>query len=799
MANNTLGTIRGTIEIDYDGAGIVKAVRDTDKAKDSMDRLDRSVSGILSTFRKFAKAAVIAGASSLAFNSSLQLIAGTLAVIAPLVAAGAAALPGILLSAAAAGVVAKVALVGMGDALKAATGDAAEFEEAIKNLAPEAQQFARAWRGALQALKPVQQAIQGAFFTGLGAELNRIVPRVASLQAQAVGVAAAMNRLIREVVQFATSGESIENVRGILSGVNAFLIRIRGSVGPVVSAFISLAAQASGFAGSFGDTVGAVLQRFAVFLRGVDLAGLFERAMPIVQALGEFLRNMGTIVSQLFTIFNVDGANAAGVLGELAGKLATFLESAAGQEALAALGEAMGAISGAAGQVFLTLLQELAPVIVALAPGVAELATQIAAVLVPAIRALSPLLESLAGFLSDNMDWIGPLTIALVAGAAAYRTYTAAVKAWAAIETVASALRLKSVAGWVANTAAIVANRVALVAHAVATAAMRVPILIATAAQWLWNASLYGFPLVWIIAAIVAVIAIVILLVKNWDDVVKFFGKAWEVLKDLFFAGLNYLKSLYTGIWNGIMAYIKFVAEFWMRIFSTLWNWFKAGWQTLIDFIRNLIQLWLRGLQTAALAIRDIVLKIAGFFADMRNAVVERVQALVTLIKGLPGRLLTALGNIGRLLYNKGRDIIQGFINGIRDMIGRVRDAARNVVSAVTDFLPGSPAKRGPLSGRGYALLRARRMMADLARGIQDASGMPVTAMAGAIRPVAAVASTTGSGASTTTISNNTTGGDVNIGEVNVRGILDPTDPTAARRIAATIHDAVETYKKEYM
>jgi len=798
MANNTLGTIRGTIEIDYDGAGIVRAVRDTDKAKDSMDRLDRSVSGILSTFRKFAKAAVIAGASSLAFNSSLQLIAGTLAVIAPLVAAGAAALPGILLSAAAAGIVAKVAFLGMGDALKAASGDAAAFEEAIKNLAPEAQKFARAWRGAGQALKPVQQAIQGTFFSGLGPQVTRIANGLGSLRRAAVGVARMFNLLAREGAN-SIQDIQFEQLEAVLEGVKDFLREINGSIRPVVQGFISMAAQASQFGGALGERVGTALFQFGNFLKSIDVAAVFQRALPVLQALGVFLTNIGSILGSVLTIFNVDGANAAGVLGELAGKLATFLESAAGQEALAALGEAMGAISGAAGQVFLTLLQELAPVIVALAPGVAELATQIAAVLVPAIRTLSPLLESLAGFLSDNMDWIGPLAIALVAGAAAYRTYTAAVKAWAAIETVASALRLKSVAGWVANTAAIVANRVALVAHAVATAAMRVPILIATAAQWLWNASLYGFPLVWIIAAIVAVIAIVILLVKNWDDVVKFFGKAWEVLKDLFFAGLNYLKSLYTGIWNGIMAYIQFVYDFWIRIFTTLWNWFKNGWQTLIDFIRNLIQLWLRGLQTAALAIRDIVLKIAGFFADMRNAVVERVQALVTLIKGLPGRLLTALGNIGRLLYNKGRDIIQGFINGIRDMIGRVRNAAQSVVNAVTDFLPGSPAKRGPLSGRGYALLRARRMMADLARGIQDASQMPVTAMAGAIRPVAAVASTTGSGASTTTITNHTTGGNVSIDRVEVRGVLDPTDPTAARRIAATIHDAVETYKKEYM
>lgn len=801
MANNNLGTIRGTIEIDYDGAGIVKAVRDTDKAKNSMDRLDRSVSTVLTTFRRFSRVAAVSAASSLAVNGGLQLIAGTLAVIGPLMAAGVAALPGIMLAGAAAMGVVKIATLGVSEALKEAGGDAAEFEERIKGLAPEAQNFARAWRGALGVLKPVQQAIQNAFFTGLGSELNRIIPRIASLQAQAVGVASAMNKIIREVFQFAGSSKSIENVRLILSGLNAFLLRIRGSIGPVVAAFINLGAQASAFGATFGERVGAALQRFAVFLNSIDVAAIFERALPILQSLGTFLSSVGSILGNLFTIFNVDGANAAGVLGELASRLATFLDSAQGQQALAALGQAMGAISGSAGQVFLTLLQELAPTIVALAPGVGQLATQIASVLVPALRILGPILEAVATFLSANMDWVGPLALAIVAAAGAYRTYTAAVAAWKAIETAATALRLKSVAAWVSNTAAIVANRVAIAAHAVATAATRVPILLATAAQWLWNASLYGFPLVWILAAIVAVIAIVILLVKNWDTVVKFFGKAWEWLKDIFQKGLDFVIAYWKFVWGLVISYIEFVINFWRLVFTTAWNWLKNGWQTVVNAIKFIIQSWLNGLQIAATFIRDKLRQVAQFFTDMKNAVVQRIADAVTTVKSLPGRITSALGNLGRLLYNKGKDLIQGFINGLLSMIGRVRNAASNIVSAVTDFLPGSPAEEGPLSGRGYALLRARRMMEDLAKGIQDAQGLPVAAMAGAVSPVASAASgglSGGSNGRPSTVVNNTTGGALSIGQVVVRGVFDPTDPAATRQLVGNLHDAIETYKREY-
>ena len=71
-------------------------------------------------------------------------------------------------------------------------------------------------------------------------------------------------------------------------------------------------------------------------------------------------------------------------------------------------------------------------------------------------------------------------------------------------------------------------------------------------------------------------------------------------------------------------------------------------------------------------------------------------------------------------------------------MINAVRNKASSIVHAVTDFLPGSPAKEGPLSGKGYVVLRARRFMNDFAKGINDGSQKPSAALLGAINPTGA-------------------------------------------------------------
>lgn len=835
--NHSLGTIRGTIEIDYDGAGIVRAIKDTDKVKKSHVDLDKSTSRILGTFGRFVGILGKVGASGIVTNGALQGIAATLATLGPLAAAGLAVLPGILASLVAGLVVTKLALLGVGDALKLAGEGGDKFDKALERLSPNARQFVKEYQKAIPVLKKVQQAIQDAFFKGAAREVGGIATQVASLQAQARGVAFAIGKIVQETVRWATSTRGIENVRLILSGLNAFLLRIKGSIGPVIVAFLTLAGQVSQFGGTAGEAVAGGLQKLAEWLETIDIRSLFETALPIVKALGSFLGDVATIAGELFGLFNVDGASAAGVIGSLVSRLADFLQSAQGQEVIRTLGEAMGAIGEAAGPVFLELLKALAPALIALAPAVGTLATQLAGVLVPIIQKLAPLLETTAQFLADNVSWIGPLIGAVVALAAAYKVYVAGAKAVAAIQTILKAQALVSIGNWikeaavivangaamvgnaairagtflasfVASTAAIVAQRVAMLASVVAMGAVRAATIAWTVVQWALNSAFLANPITLTILLIVGLIAIIVKAWKTnetfrkvvmavwsaiktaikavgdwfvntlWPSLKKAYEQLIAVSKFLANAVVSYYKFIFTAgksafnallaavkfVFNAIVSYIRLQINLARTIILTvtnaiksLWNNFlrgvqvvaRAAWNAVVTIVRNAVNTVLSVIRNI-IRVRDHV---QNAFTAARNAAGNAINSLINLVRGIPGRAANALGNLGGILRAKGASLIQGFINGIVSKINAVRNAANQIVGAVTRFLPGSPAKEGPLSGRGYALLRARRMMADIAKGIDDQAHLPVAAMSGAVtpmvRPLVSAGSTARSAAST--------------------------------------------------
>lgn len=129
--------------------------------------------------------------------------------------------------------------------------------------------------------------------------------------------------------------------------------------------------------------------------------------------------------------------------------------------------------------------------------------------------------------------------------------------------------------------------------------------------------------------------------------------------------------------------------------------------------------------------------KVVGYMIDLGVQFVSRVAALVTTATELPGRLVSAVGDLGSRFVAVGRGIIDGIIEGITGGVGRIASSARQAAQSALDAAKGLLGINSP--SRVFRIEVGRQIAAGMALGINDGrSGIRSEMDAGAsIRPTA--------------------------------------------------------------
>jgi len=129
----------------------------------------------------------------------------------------------------------------------------------------------------------------------------------------------------------------------------------------------------------------------------------------------------------------------------------------------------------------------------------------------------------------------------------------------------------------------------------------------------------------------------------------------------------------------------------------------------------------------AAIAIGSMFASINSRARDGWNSFVQAAASgasrVVGAVRDLQSRALSIVGSLASSFYSAGRNLVGSFADGIRSMIGEVADAASDLVGAARDYLPFSPAKKGPLSGRGYTFFAGQAFVRGFLGGIESQAG----------------------------------------------------------------------------
>ena len=255
---------------------------------------------------------------------------------------------------------------------------------------------------------------------------------------------------------------------------------------------------------------------------------------------------------------------------------------------------------------------------------------------------------------------------------------------------------------------------------------------LAAAAQWLFNASLFGCPVVWIIAGVAAIGAAAYLLVKNWDKVSAFLKKLWNGIKSVFSSVWDWIKNMFLNYtpygliikhWDKITTWfsnlwkkIKDTFSAWSWIieipvyyFSKLWNKVKSVFSSAWGGIKNMllkytpvglvfkhwdsINDWFSGLWGK---VKSVFSSAWGGIENMflnytpYGLIIKHWDSIKDWFSDLWGKVKTifsvkwqAIGDFFSGLKVKffewGKNLLQGLIDGITSMINKPLDAIKNL------------------------------------------------------------------------------------------------------------------------
>jgi TP901 family phage tail tape measure protein len=184
---------------------------------------------------------------------------------------------------------------------------------------------------------------------------------------------------------------------------------------------------------------------------------------------------------------------------------------------------------------------------------------------------------------------------------------------------------------------------------------------------------------------------------------------------------LNSIRSVVTSIFNGIRSLITSVLNAIRAVITSVWNAIRTTITSVLNGIRNTVTSIFNGIQTTITGVVNTVRNlITQGFQRARDGAVNAITSLLRTVRELPGQILGALGNTGKMLFDAGKSIIRGLINGIKAMAGKVKEAIGGVMSSARDMLPFSPAKEGPFSGRGWTTYAGQSIIDALAEGMED-------------------------------------------------------------------------------
>lgn len=664
----------------------------------AVDGLGRAFTGLIPSLGRTQKLILAVGTASLSALPAIAALATAVEQVAP---AAALAAPSLLAVALAGGAV-KLAMVGVGDAVKSAFDPETSPEEltkALEDLAPAARKFVLELQRMRGGLKDIQQSVQQNFFANFDVALRTLGDRTLPIFARALNNASlTLNQMGHEVASAALELGNNGTLGRALSSANIGLLNLVKVPGQVTTAFGQLAAAAGPaferLTRAAGDAATGISKRLAAAFESGALEDAIDNAVSALAQLGRSVGNIFEGLGNIFATVSQAGGGLFATLEKVTQAFADVTATKGFQDALKALVQTASTLVGTFLPLLSTALQALGPVFQAIGPPLEILIKALGDALGPVITALSPVLVALGlafgrlvGVITPFIDLASKLLVALLP--ALVPLFDAIGASLNAMIPFAKALADNLAAQLVPIFTKLATEVLPKILPPLVELSTKIfpiltDILVQLGPSLTKLGEAFGEVLVALAPLIVQLAELTIQLIDRLMPVIQ---PIIDVLVKLIEIGLG---ALVFQIATIVIPAIKVLVDLLRGDFSSAWKGIQdivanvsAKVGELITAMKNKVMEQLRALiEQGAAKVRELRDKFAQGFQGILDKARE-------IINQLPGIITGGLANAGNLLVGAGANIVQGLISGMRSKLGQLKDLARQVADTVAGSVKG--------------------------------------------------------------------------------------------------------------
>jgi phage-related protein len=162
---------------------------------------------------------------------------------------------------------------------------------------------------------------------------------------------------------------------------------------------------------------------------------------------------------------------------------------------------------------------------------------------------------------------------------------------------------------------------------------------------------------------------------------------------------------------SAVMALAGRLAGFFRRVWTAAKNITVNIVTAYISFVKSIPGKVLQGLINLATMLWNFATQAWGRF---RAATVSLVTGIISFVRGIPGRIVSAIGAVGRLLYDKGKDIFDGFLKGLKFVWKMIEGWLSGLGGLIKKL-------KGPIDvDRGLLIDEGKAIMSGFHKGLQS-------------------------------------------------------------------------------